>query len=250
MPTERAKPLWLRIASTSFWLFITFSSISLFPFFVLLWLVTLPFDRKKKLLHLATCAWASMYVWINPAWPVKVSGRENVRKDAAYVMVANHQSLLDIIVMFRLFIHFKWVSKRSNFNVPCIGWNMWLNGYIPLRRGDLRSISDMMEACEDTLEAGNPIMMFPEGTRSRDGKLRSFKHGAFTLALRKKVPILPIVVEGTGNALPKAGFVLNRGRHHITLRILPEIPVEQFPDGGVEELAEHVRDLFKRELGQ
>jgi 1-acyl-sn-glycerol-3-phosphate acyltransferase len=127
---------------------------------------------------------------------------------------------------------------------------MWLNGYIPLRRGDTKSIAEMMKLSEKALAAGNPVMMFPEGTRSLDGQLRPFKHGAFTLALRQQVPILPIVVEGTGNALPKAGFVLNRGRHPITVRVLPEIPVEQFPEGGAAELAEHLRELFKRELGQ
>ncbi len=243
------KPLWLRLASTSFWLFITFTSIAIFPLVCLIWLLTLPFDRKKKLLHQVTCFWASMYTWVNPSWPVTVTGREHIRKNVPYVMVANHQSLLDILVLFRLFRHFKWVSKVENFRVPCIGWNMTLNGYVPLRRGDTKSILEMMRLCDDAIAAGNPVMMFPEGTRSVDGKLRPFKHGAFTLALRNRVPILPIVVEGTGNALPKAGFVLKRGRHDITVRVLPEIPVEDYPETAAE-LADRVRDLFKRELGQ
>jgi len=233
----------------AFWLFITFSSIALFPFALVIWLVTLPFDRKKRVLHQFTCFWASIYTWLNPAWPITIEGREKIRAGVPYVMVANHQSLIDILVLFRLFAHFKWVSKITNFRVPCIGWNMTLNGYIPLRRGNQASVQEMMRACERALEAGNPIMMFPEGTRSFDGKLRKFKHGAFSLAKRAEAPVLPIVIEGSGTALPKAGLVL-QGHHPITIRVLDEIPPEAWPAGGAGELADHVRDVFLRELGE
>jgi 1-acyl-sn-glycerol-3-phosphate acyltransferase len=248
-------PIWLRLASTVFWLFLTLSSFALFPVAVVIAIVTWPFDRKRKLLHQFTCFWASLYTWVNPSWRVAVTGRHHVRADVPYVMVANHQSFLDILVLFRLFVHFKWVSKIENFRVPCIGWNMTLNRYIPLRRGDPESIAEMMKLCEETLADGNPIMMFPEGTRSKDGRLRPFKHGAFTLAKRMSVPILPIVVEGTGGALPKAGFVLNRGRHDISIRVLPEIPAERFADASVDQIMADVRELYlgelySRELGE
>ncbi len=239
----------LRVASWVWWLYLTISSIAIFPFAAVVWMVTAPFDRKLKILHRFTCAWASLYTWTSPWWPTRIIGREKIQKNVPYVMVANHQSLLDIIVLFRLFVHYKWVSKIENFRVPCIGWNMILNRYIPLRRGDKRSIAEMMRGCEKTIGEGNPVMMFPEGTRSRDGRLRPFKHGAFTIAKRAGVPILPIVIEGTGNALPKAGFVL-QGRHHITVRVLDPIAPEDFPEGKVDHLAEHVREIFKAELGE
>jgi len=229
-----------RALSGLFWLFIVVSSILLFPFAVVIWAVTLPFDRKQTLLHRFTCFWASLYTWLNPAWRVHVEGREKIRRNTAYVMVANHQSLLDILVLFRLFVHFKWVSKIENFRVPCIGWNMSLNGYIKLRRGDRESVAQMMEACERTILAGNSIMMFPEGTRSPDGRLRAFKHGAFTLAQQTHVPLLPIVVEGTADALPKRGFVL-QGRHAIRIRVLDEIPYAAFADMPVETVTEDIR---------
>ena len=225
-----------------------FSSIALFPIAALIWAITLPFDRRQRVLHQFTCFWASLYTWFNPAWPVTIVGRENIRPGVAYVMVANHQSLLDILVLFRLFVHYKWVSKIENFRVPCIGWNMTLNGYIKLRRGDAASIAEMMRNCEHTLRAGNPIMMFPEGTRSMDGRLRPFKLGAFKLAHKLSLPILPIVLEGTGNALPKAGFLL-QGRHPIRMRVLPEIAPDAFPDSA-EALTAQVRELYRRELGQ
>ncbi len=238
-----------RALSLVFWLFIVVSSLLLFPVAVLLWAVTAPFDRRLVVLHRFTCFWASLYTWLNPAWRVHIEGREKIRPGRAYVMVANHQSLLDILVLFRLFRHFKWVSKVENFRVPAIGWNMSLNRYIKLRRGDRESIERMMRACEHTIAEGNSVMMFPEGTRSVDGRLKAFKHGAFTLAQRTQSPLLPIVVSGTANALPKRGFVL-QGRHRILVRILDEIPADTFRDKPVDTLMAEVRERIAGELGE
>jgi 1-acyl-sn-glycerol-3-phosphate acyltransferase len=233
--------------SLVFWIFVAVSSVVLFPVALLVWLATLPFDRRLHLLHLFTCFWASLYTWCNPAWRVSIEGRERIARHTTYVMVANHQSLLDILVMFRLFVHFKWVSKIEAFRVPVIGWNMALNRYIKLRRGDAGSISSMLEICERTIRAGSSLMMFPEGTRSTDGRMRKFKHGAFTLARRTGAPILPIVVEGTGRALPRRGFVL-RGMHEIRLRILEEIPAESWMGVSAEEMAGRVQRMFDSQL--
>jgi len=240
--------LWRRVLSSLFWLFIIVSSILLFPIAVLLWAVTAPFDRRLRLLHRFTCFWASLYTWFNPAWRVRIEGREKIAPNTAYVMVANHQSLLDILVLFRLFRHYKWVSKIENFRIPCIGWNMSLNRYIKLRRGDRESVEQMMSACERTLAEGSSVMMFPEGTRSRDGRLQAFKRGAFTLAQRMRAPILPIVVEGTARALPKRGFVL-QGRHAIRIRVLDAIPYARFANESAEAVADSVRALMIAELG-
>ncbi|MDX1650027.1 MAG: lysophospholipid acyltransferase family protein [Myxococcota bacterium] len=237
-----------RLGSLAFWLFIAVSSILLFPLAVLIWALTWPFDRRRVLLHRFTCLWASLYSWLNPVWRVHVEGREKIRPGETYVMVANHQSLLDILVLFRLFAHFKWVSKIENFRVPFIGWNMSLNRYIKLRRGDPQSIGEMMSECARTLDEGSSIMMFPEGTRSPDGRLRAFKHGAFSLAKGNGRPLLPIVIEGTANALPKRGFVL-QGRHEIAIRVLDEIPHERFRELPVQQISDETWQLFARELG-
>jgi 1-acyl-sn-glycerol-3-phosphate acyltransferase len=238
-----------RLLSSGFWLFLTGSSILLFPVAVLIWAVTSPFDRRLVWLHRFTCFWASLYTWLNPAWPVRIEGREKVRAGEAYVMVANHLSLLDILVLFRLFRHFKWVSKIENFRVPCIGWNMSLNRYIKLRRGDRASVVKMLKACRQTLAEGNSIMMFPEGTRSSTGRMRAFKPGAFELARDCQRPILPIVIQGTSNALPKRGFVL-QGRHPITVTVLDELPAASFRDATVEELTQRVRRIIAAHIGE
>ncbi len=235
--------------STLFWAFLVTTSFLCFPVAVLIWAVTAPFDRRLKLLHLFTCFWASLYTWFNPAWPVRIQGREKIRPEATYVMVANHQSLLDILVLFRIFAHFKWVSKIENFRLPLVGWNMALNRYIKLTRGDRVSVIEMLAASRRALRNGNSIMMFPEGTRSPDGRMRAFKVGAFDLAKDTGVPILPIVLDGTANALPKRGFVL-QGRHDIRITILDEIPPETFEGESAENLSERVHELIGGYLKQ
>lgn len=239
--------LLLRILSLMYWVFIAVSSALLYPVAFVIWALT-PFDARRVVLHRFTCFWASLYTWINPAWRIYVEGREKIHRNTAYVMVANHQSLLDILVLFRLFVHFKWVSKAENFRVPFIGWNMLLNGYIKLRRGSRESIARMMRACERALGKGSSVMIFPEGTRSPDGSLQHFKHGAFTLAQRAQVPVLPIIVSGTAEALPKRGFVLH-GRHTIHLRVLDEIPYASLAGKPVEAIVQEVHQRFAAELG-
>jgi 1-acyl-sn-glycerol-3-phosphate acyltransferase len=238
-----------RLLSTLFWTFLVTSSFVMFPIALLIWAVTLPFDRRKRLLHQFTCFWASLYTWFNPAWRVRVEGREKIRPEATYLMVANHQSLLDILVLFRIFAHFKWLSKIENFRVPLIGWNMSLNRYIKLRRGDPASVQKMFERCRRTLREGSSIMVFPEGTRSPDGRMRAFKTGAFELAKSTQTPILPIALEGTANALPKRGFVL-QGRHRIRLTILDEVPPESFAHESVDQLTAGVRETIAKTLAR
>jgi 1-acyl-sn-glycerol-3-phosphate acyltransferase len=232
-----------QVGSLVFWAFVVLSSILLFPVAVLIWLVTVLFDRRLVVLHRFTCFWASLYTWLNPLWPVTITGRENIRPGTTYVLAANHLSLLDILVLFRLFRDFKWVSKAEIFKVPLIGWNMSMNRYIRLQRGQRDSVVRMMEQAQRTLESGSSIMMFPEGTRSKSGELQRFKTGAFELALATGVPVVPIVISGTHNALPKHGFVL-QGRHEIGVHVLA--PVD--PIGPSEQLCEQVRALIAEQV--
>ena len=235
------------ILSLGFWAFLVLTSLLLFPVAVLVWALTAPFDRRLVVLHRFTCFWGSLYTWFNPAWPVSIDGREHIQDGVAYVMVSNHQSLVDILVLFRLFRHFKWVSKIENFRIPLIGWNMRLNRYIPLVRGKRESVVRMMEMCEATLRGGSSVMIFPEGTRSVDGRMRPFKSGAFELALRTRAPILPIALDGTSRALPKRGYLL-QGRHPISVRVLEALDPASFAGESIDALTERVRALIAREL--
>jgi len=235
------------VGSLLFWGFIAASSLMLFPVACLLWLVSRPFDDRRWLMHRFTSFWASLYTWLNPAWRVHLEGRERLDENTPAVLVANHLSLLDILVLFRMHSHYKWVSKLENFRVPLIGWNMSLCDYIPLRRGDSASIRAMMRQCDQAIAGGNSILMFPEGTRSASGRLRRFMPGAFQIAVRNRVPIQPIVIQGTSEALPKQGFIL-QGRYPISVRILDPIPPEEFEGEAPEEIMARVREIFVKEL--
>jgi 1-acyl-sn-glycerol-3-phosphate acyltransferase len=235
------------VFSLAFWGFVVLSSMILFPIAVLLFCVTFVFDRRRWAMHKFTSWWASLYTWLNPAWPVRIHGREHMHEIGPAVIVANHLSLVDILVLFRLQSHFRWVSKQENFRVPVIGWNMTLCGYIPLRRGTARSIYTMMKSCDEAITGGSSVVMFPEGTRSSTGRLRSFKSGAFEIAKRNGVPIQPIVLRGTGDALPKQGFVL-QGRHPISIEVLDPIPTSEVEKLEPEEMMAHVREMIARTL--
>ncbi|MFZ5570331.1 MAG: lysophospholipid acyltransferase family protein [Thermodesulfobacteriota bacterium] len=237
-----------RIISVGFLVFIALSSILFFLIALTLRLLTGFFDRRLVLLHYFTCFWASVYTWIMPAWSVSIHDRRHIRKGVTYMVVSNHQSQLDILLAFRLFFPFKWVSKAEVFKVPLIGWNMVLNRYIKLKRGDKDSIRQMMDQCEETLSNGSSVYFFPEGTRSETGVLKPFKPGAFILAKKLQVPILPIVINGSKNALPKHSLNFH-GKHHMHITVLEEIPPATFAELPVEEIIRMVREKIAACLG-
>jgi 1-acyl-sn-glycerol-3-phosphate acyltransferase len=233
--------------SLLFWAFMLVTSVLLFPVALVIRGVTAPFDRRLALLHWFSCFWASLYTWCNPLWSVRIEGKRQLDRRATYVIVCNHQSLVDILVLFRLFVHFKWVSKSENFRIPFIGWNMTLNRYIRIERGRLRGNLSMMRGAEAALKGGSSVMIFPEGTRSPGGALGEFKAGAFELALRSGVPILPVVISGTAAALPKRGFIL-RGKHAIRIRVMEPISPPWAPGTDAGALTTMTHGRIAREL--
>jgi len=229
-----------RIISAVILVFYAVTGIFLMIGATLIWLVTRPFDRRLRLLHLYSCFWGSFYLWTNPFWSVEVQGRENLDSNTASVFVSNHQSALDILVAYRLFTHFKWVSKAEVFRVPVVGWNMYLNRYVKLHRGVSESVQEALDACRQHLAEGSSVYFFPEGTRSRTGEMRPFKTGAFLLAKEMEVPITPVAISGTVNALPKRSLTI-QGNHRVTIEVLPPIPYREFADTPAKELARQVR---------
>lgn len=235
------------VFSIFFLFFFTVSSAFFFAGAFLIWMVTVMFDRRLIFLHLYSSVWASLYLWIMPNWSVSVEGRQRIRKGGTFLVVSNHRSLLDILVAYRLFFHFKWVSKAEVFRLPFIGWNMLLNNYIPIKRGDGESVARMMKKCEKKLLDGSSVYFFPEGTRSKSSMLKKFKPGAFILAKKLKLPVLPIAISGTANALPKHSLKI-RGRHMIRIKVLEEISYEQFSHLSAKETAAMVRKKISENI--
>ncbi len=235
----------MRAFSIAYWLFAILTMPIFFAIALVIFLATYAFDRRRLVLHLYSCAWATFYFVANPIWRLRVEGREKIPWKGPAVLVANHMSLLDILVVYALFRPFKWVAKAELFRVPIVGWNMVINDYVRIRRGHPDSVRRMMEHCRLHLERGTPILIFPEGTRSRDGRLQSFKDGAFRLAVEERCPIIPIVITGTGEALPKRGLVF-RGRMRATVRVLEPISPLDHPTHG--ELRDAVRAVIAAAL--
>ena len=241
------KKLGTYLISVYFWIEMFGSSAILFPVAVLIWLVTMPFDSRRYYLHQFSCTWSNLAFWLNPLWRLTVSGKDKIDKKGTYVIFSNHQSGADILVLFTLRLHFKWVAKRILFFTPFLGWNMAMNRYIALRRGKKSSMHRMMEKSKEGLLQGNSMMIFPEGTRSKDGQLQPFRSGAFHLALNAQIPILPIVIKGTSKAIRKGGFLISK-QHDLRVVILDPIPYNSFKDMEPKQLAEIVHNRIEDEL--
>lgn len=204
--------------SAVYWVLVALTMPVFYVGALVVFLLTAPFDRRRVALHLYSCFWASFYVYVNPLWRVRFLGRGKLPWRGAAVIVANHLSLVDILVLYGLYRPFKWVSKEENFKIPFAGWNMTLNGYVRLARGERKSIRDMMARSLELLRQGAPLLIFPEGTRSATGELQGFKMGAFTLAKEAGCPVVPVALTGTADSLPKRGLVLRN-----TMRALVEV---------------------------
>jgi len=223
------------VLSAFFWLYL---AVSLAVFWVVvapIWVLTLPFDRRRRFSHWYAWTWANHYVALSPFWRVHVHGREKIAADGTYVLVANHQSLGDIFVLYGLRRQFKWVAKSSLFMVPFLGWMMWMADYVGIRRGDAGSRARMFQTSMDHLRGGSSILMFPEGTRSRDGEIQEFRRGAFALAVQAGVPVVPIVIDGSLRALPSGTWVFKQdGVLDVRLQVLDPVDPAEF--GGDEHV--------------
>lgn len=180
---------------------------------------------------------------INPAWDLRITGHTVTDPRRPYVVVSNHQSFADIPLISHLPWEMKWIGKIELFQTPVTGWMMRLAGDIPVNRADRRSGARMLLRAAWYLQNKCSVMFFPEGTRSLDGRVGRFNEGAFHLAIKAKVPILPVVVDGSHGCLPKKTWKFGNPQQ-IRLHVLP--PVEtagaQSTDSG--ELAERVRHLI------
>lgn len=237
----------LRAVSFAFWAFFVLSLPFFFAGALVVFLLTVAFDRRRVLTHLYSCFWASCYVRVNPLWKCRVEGREKLPWRGAAVIVANHLSMVDILVLYGLYRPFKWVSKAELFKVPIMGWNMALNGYVRLTRGDRESIRTMMEECRRHLGRGSPLLIFPEGTRSQDGKLQAFKDGAFRLAMDAKVPLVPVAIRGTHETLPKHGLVM---RERMDARVTVLDPLDPSRFESTAALRDAARAAIAEAIGQ
>lgn len=183
---------------------------------------------------------------VNPLWKVKVEGQFPPDPRNPYVVVANHQSLADIPVISRLPWEMKWVAKAELFRVPVVGWLLRLAGDIPVDRGDTGSRARVLLRAAHYLQHRCSVIFMPEGTRSRDGRVHPFQAGAFRLAIEAGVPVLPLAVDGTRDALPKHGWKFGAAIQ-ARVKVLEPVPTAGLGPDDAPDLAERVR---QRIIGQ
>ena len=202
-------------------------------------------DRSRLLGHGCARAWAWALIRMNPFWHLTVDRRARLERNRPYVFVANHQSLVDIIVLYHVGHQFKWVAKSSLFRVPFLGWTLSINRHIRLQRESLRSIRRTMEEAKQWLDRRMSVAFFAEGSRSQTGALTPFKLGAFKLAIQTRTPIVPLVITGTRDALPRGSWVFSR-RMHGTLTVLPPIDTTTYQLKDAELLKNRVFQEIER----
>ena len=234
--------LWQSVVSAWAWLVIVACVLAWFPLVLLLRLVTAPFDRGRYAAGYLFRQIGPAVATLNPLWRFRADGPIPADPRRPYVVVSNHESFSDILLISHLPWEMKWLSKAELFRVPVLGWMMHLAGDVPVKRGVGPSAVEAMARCREILGQRVSVMIFPEGTRSATADLLPFKDGAFRLAIEAGVPILPLAVSGTGTALRKHDWRF--GRSTATVRVLPPVETAGLTVEQVPELKERVRELI------
>ncbi len=181
-----------------------------------------------------------MITKVNPAWQLEITGRTIDDPRRPYVVISNHQSFADIPFISHLPWEMKWMAKEELFRLPFAGWMMRIAGDIPIKRGSLSSSKKALERARWYLENNCSVIIFPEGTRSPDGRVLRFSGGAFSLAINAGVPILPLVIEGSSDCLPKDSWMFGEPRK-VRLHVMSPIETDELDPSDADELRERVR---------
>lgn len=172
---------------------------------------------------------------------VKVYGRENISRGQSYVFVANHQGAYDIFSIYGYLGHnFRWMMKKSLERIPLVGYSCKVSGHIFVDNSSPSAVKATMEAAERRLAGGMSVVVFPEGSRTLDGRMHAFRRGAFSLAVEFGLPVVPITIDGAYTILRRGSFLPRPGR--ITLTI--HKPIEA-PEGGRHELVDLMDKSYK-----
>ena len=232
------------LLSALIWLYICILTVILYFAVLLCTVLFYPFDKKRTVAHRQCFWWSDAVIALNPYWKLDISGMNNIDHNRTYVIIANHQSLADIVVAYQLKMQFKWVAKKSLFKIPFIGWSLSLIKHIKLERGNFGSIKKVYREAAQWLRSGMSVLFFPEGTRSETAEIGDFRNGAFKLAIKERVPILPVVFEGTGTAIPRGSWIFTV-KTSARLKILPAIETIDYQPSDFANLRDLARSVLE-----
>lgn len=234
----------------SVWSWIAIGSMLIIGFVVMciVYVATVPFDRRRYVIGRSFRLIGVAATWLAPAWDFGVEGELPDDKPRKAVCVSNHCSAADPFLLSYLPWEMKWLSKTSNFKIPFVGWMLRMAGDVEVVRGDSDSAKSAMGQCRVWLERGMPVMIFPEGTRSKDGDLLPFKDGAFRLAIESGAEIWPMAVCGTCTALAKHDWKLHQTEARV--RVGEPIATDGLTIDDVEALKARAREVIEELRGQ
>lgn len=205
------------------------------------------FTSGGKLQHYCMRRWSKDNLWLSRA-RVEIEGLENICGSGPQIFVANHSGLHDILSLAAFLpVQFRWLAKKSLFRVPFMGWHMQRSGYIPIDRENPRDAARSIVDAAKEIKNGINAIAFPEGTRSRTGDLGSFHSGAFALALRSGVPLIPISLEGSYRVIKPKTLQVNPGVI-IRIKIGTPIDLSLYSKGDKHRLMEDVFRIMSRNL--
>jgi 1-acyl-sn-glycerol-3-phosphate acyltransferase len=180
-------------------------------------ILTYPFDRTGRVVHRYTRVWGRIALLANRV-RVKMEGLEQVEGKGPYIFMANHQGYYDVFVLMgHLPFQFKWLAKKEIFSIPLLGWAMSAGGYISVDREGTRETVKAMNDAAEKIREGMSVMIFPEGSRTPDGSIQPFKKGGFTLAVKSKVPIVPIAITGSREIMAKDSMTISPGEIRVRI---------------------------------
>lgn len=243
------------IASIWSWSVLGLSVAVFFPFILVWRIVGWPIDRWNYAGGLLFRSAARMTHLLTPRWHFETRGVFPTNPRLPYVMVANHESFVDILLLSQLPWEMKWLSKASMWRIPVLGWSMWAVRDVPVHRGRVSSAKEALEACRVRLGGKVSVMIFPEGTRSKTSEMLPFKDGAFRLAIDAGVAIQPMAVFGTRLALAKHDWRI-RPAHAVVEVLEPEatagLTMDDLPalKERVRERIRVARDRLREELAR
>lgn len=189
-----------------------------------------------------------LFTYVNPFWEIELKGPYPDDPRHPYVVVSNHFSQADPPIIARVPWEMKWVAKKVLFDLPFTGWLLRLSGDICVDRSSKRSRAQVLDTAAWYLNRACSVMFFPEGTRSRDGQVHRFSDGAFRLAIQQGVPVLPIAIDGTHEALPKHSIWFNPDVEQIRVRVLPPIETSDYTPGDARALQRRVRAQIVQQI--
>lgn len=204
------------------------------------------FDREGRIQHGFARLWSRMILGTSGC-KLRVEGLENVDLSHPYIYASNHQSAFDIPTLYvGLPVQFRIMAKKELFLYPFMGWHMRRSGQIPIERENARSSLRSLARASETVRSGTPLFVFPEGGRSPDGTIKPFMSGAFYVAIKAGVPIVPMAIVGTFNILPMNSYVIRP--HPIRLIVGKPISTEGMNPREMNTLAvrvqKEIEDLY------